>query len=133
MYLQRSQCEPSILFCFVFKLLKEGNFFSTIHFWVSWLFCFVLFCFVFCFVFQDRVSLYSPAGCPGTYFVDQAGHLGTHFIDQAGLELRNLPAYACFCLPSAGIKGMCHHYPAALVILLDILNVPFLSFIYLEF
>jgi hypothetical protein len=24
------------------------------------------------FVFQDRVSLYSP-GCPGTRFVDQAG------------------------------------------------------------
>jgi hypothetical protein len=42
------------------------------------LFCFVLFCFV----FQDRVSLYSP-GCPGT-----------HFVDQAGLELRNLPASA---------------------------------------
>jgi hypothetical protein len=34
------------------------------------------------FVFQDRVSLYSP-GCPGT-----------HFVDQGGLELRNL-------LPSA--------------------------------
>jgi hypothetical protein len=33
-------------------------------------------------VFQDRVSLYSP-GCPGT-----------HFVDQAGLELRNLPASA---------------------------------------
>jgi hypothetical protein len=42
----------------------------------SW--CFVLFCFV----FQDRVSLCSP-GCPGT-----------HFVDQAGLELRNLPASA---------------------------------------
>jgi hypothetical protein len=40
--------------------------------------CFVLFCFV----FWDRVSLYSP-GCPGT-----------HFVDQAGLELRNLPASA---------------------------------------
>jgi hypothetical protein len=38
------------------------------------LFCFVLFCFV----FRDRVSLYS-LGCPGT-----------HFVDQAGLELRNL-------------------------------------------
>jgi hypothetical protein len=33
-----------------------------------------------CFVFQDRVSLYSP-GCPGT-----------HFVDQAGLEIRNPPA-----------------------------------------
>jgi hypothetical protein len=34
------------------------------------------------FVFQDKVSLYSP-GCPGT-----------HFVDQAGLELRNPPASA---------------------------------------
>jgi hypothetical protein len=43
----------------------------------------ILFCFVlFCFVFRDRFSLYSP-GCPGT-----------HFVDQAGLELRNLPASA---------------------------------------
>jgi hypothetical protein len=24
-------------------------------------------------VFRDRVSLYIPAGCPGTHFVDQAG------------------------------------------------------------
>jgi hypothetical protein len=31
-----------------------------------------LFVCLFCFVFQDRVSLYSP-GCPGTHFVDQAG------------------------------------------------------------
>jgi hypothetical protein len=38
--------------------------------------------FVCLFVFQDRVSLYSP-GCPGTQFVDQAG-----------LELRNPPASA---------------------------------------
>jgi hypothetical protein len=35
-----------------------------------------------CFVFLDRISLYSP-GCPGT-----------HFVDQAGLELRNPPASA---------------------------------------
>jgi hypothetical protein len=35
-----------------------------------------------CFVFQDRVSLYSP-GCPEI-----------HFIDQAGLELINPPASA---------------------------------------
>jgi hypothetical protein len=34
------------------------------------------------FFFQDRVSLCSP-GCPGTYFVDQAG-----------LKLRNPPASA---------------------------------------
>jgi hypothetical protein len=39
-------------------------------------------------VFQDRVSLYSP-GCPGTYFVDQAG-----------LELRNPPASA------SGVLGL---------------------------
>jgi hypothetical protein len=46
--------------------------------------CFFVFCLfvLFCFVFQDRVSLCSP-GCPGT-----------HFVDQAGLELRNLPASA---------------------------------------
>jgi hypothetical protein len=37
---------------------------------------------LFCFVFQDRVSLYSPS-CPGA-----------HFVDQAGLKLRNLPASA---------------------------------------
>jgi hypothetical protein len=44
-------------------------------------------------VFWDKISLCSP-GC-----------LGTHSVDQAGLELRNSPV----CLPSAGIKGMCHH------------------------
>jgi hypothetical protein len=44
-------------------------------------FSFLFFVF-FVFVFQDRVSLYSP-GCPGT-----------HFVDQAGLELRNPPASA---------------------------------------
>jgi hypothetical protein len=35
---------------------------------------------LFCFVFQDRVSLCSP-GCPGT-----------HSVEQASLELRNPPA-----------------------------------------
>jgi hypothetical protein len=45
---------------------------------LSCLFCFVLFCFV----FQNRVSLCSP-GCPGT-----------HSVDQAGLKLRNPPASA---------------------------------------
>jgi hypothetical protein len=53
-------------------------------------------CFVLFFVFQDRVSLYSPV-CPRTYSVDQAG-----------LKLRN----PCLCLPSDGIKGVCHHCPA---------------------
>jgi hypothetical protein len=40
-----------------------------------------IFC-LFCFVFQDRISLYSP-DCPGT-----------HFVDQAGLKLKILPASA---------------------------------------
>jgi hypothetical protein len=60
---------------------------------------------LFCF-FQDRVSLCSP-GCPGT-----------HSVDQAGLELRNLPA----CLPSAGIKGVCHHSPIRGKVLMVIKN-----------
>jgi hypothetical protein len=43
----------------------------------------LLFCLFVClFVFQERVSLYSP-GCPGT-----------HFVDQAGLKFRNPPASA---------------------------------------
>ena len=37
---------------------------------------------LFCFVFRDRVSLYS-SGCPRT-----------HSVDQAGLEIRNPPASA---------------------------------------
>jgi hypothetical protein len=43
---------------------------------------FLFVCLFVCFVFRDRVSLYSP-GCPGT-----------HFVDQAGLELRNSTASA---------------------------------------
>ena len=43
---------------------------------------YLLFFFLFCFVFRDRVSLYRP-GCPGT-----------HSVDQGGLELRNPPASA---------------------------------------
>jgi hypothetical protein len=57
---------PLVLFCFLFV-------------------CFVFFCLffvLFCFVFRDRVSLYS-FGCPGT-----------HSVDQAGLKLRNPPASA---------------------------------------
>jgi hypothetical protein len=48
------------------------------------IFCLFVFCFCFfvCFVFWDRVSMYSP-GCSGT-----------HFVVHAGLELRNLPASA---------------------------------------
>jgi hypothetical protein len=61
--------------------------------------CFVLFYFVlFCFVFQDKVSLCSP-GCPGT-----------HFVDQAGLELRNLSASASQVL---GLK-VCATMPGTL-------------------
>jgi hypothetical protein len=41
---------------------------------------------------QDRVSLYSP-GCPGAHF---GGWPRTQ-------------KSACLCLPSAGIKGVCHH------------------------
>jgi hypothetical protein len=48
-----------------------------VYFLFGWFF-FVLFCFV----FQDGVSLYSP-GC-----------FATHFVDQTCLELRNSPASA---------------------------------------
>jgi hypothetical protein len=56
-----------------------GNFLKIIFnlFFTIQSFCFVLF-----FVFQYRVSLYSP-GCPET-----------HFVNQAGLELKNPPASA---------------------------------------
>jgi hypothetical protein len=59
--------------------------------------------FVCFFVFQDRVSLYSP-GCPGT-----------HFVDQAGLKLRNLPASASQVL---GLKecATTHHRLAGFLI-----------------
>ena len=40
------------------------------------------------------VSLYSP-GCPGTHFVEST----------------------CLCLPSAGIKGMCHHTQLMTIVL----------------
>jgi hypothetical protein len=57
---------------------------------IYYLFIFSIFVCLFVFVFRDRVSLYSP-GCPGTYFVDQAG-----------LELRNPPASASWVL---GLKA----------------------------
>jgi hypothetical protein len=50
-----------------------------------------------CFVFRDRVSLYSPS-CPGT-----------HFVDQAGLKLRNPPVSASQVL---GLK-MCATTPGS--------------------
>ena len=48
--------------------------------WHSDYFLVFVFVCLFCFVFQDRVSLYRP-GCPGT-----------HSVDQVGLKLRNPPA-----------------------------------------
>jgi hypothetical protein len=53
----------------------------------------ILVFFVCLFVFQDRVSLYSP-GCPGT-----------HSVDQAGLKLRNPPASASRVLGYKGVPG----------------------------
>jgi hypothetical protein len=55
---------------------RQSVLWSSESFFVCFLFLF------FVFVFQDRVSLYSP-DCSGT-----------HFVDQAGLKLRNLPASA---------------------------------------
>jgi hypothetical protein len=79
----------------------EEKCFSSILLYPALPFCFVLFCFV----FQDRVSLYSP-GCPGT-----------HSVGQAGLELQKS---ACLCLPSAGIKGVRHHARLSTEILMKI-------------
>jgi hypothetical protein len=44
-----------------------------------------------------------------TGFLCVADCPGTHSVDQAGLKLRNWPV---LCLPSAGIKGVCHPCPA---------------------
>jgi hypothetical protein len=57
--------------------------------------------------FKTGVSLYSPAGCPGT-----------HSVDQAGLELRNPPASASQVL---GLKG--HHWPMSDVFFLEYILV----------
>lgn len=51
--------------------------------------------------FSDIVSLCSPS-CPGTYF-----------LDKTSLELRS----RCLCLPSTGIKSVCHRCLACLVFL----------------
>jgi hypothetical protein len=62
--------------------------------------CFVLFCFV----FRDGVSLYSP-DCPGT-----------HFVDQAGFELRNPPAFASRVLglkECAAKSGLAHVFSSS--------------------
>ena len=66
----------------------------VVVFWIFvvrfiWLFFFIL----------DRVFIFIP------------GFPGTHSVYQAGLELKRS---ACLCLPSAGIEGVHHHYPAHL-------------------
>jgi hypothetical protein len=72
--------------------------------------CFFVFCFLFfcCFVlfcfFRDRVSLCSP-GCPGAHFC------------RPGWPRTQKSAYRC--LPSAGIKGVCHHRRASKTLLMD--------------
>jgi hypothetical protein len=53
-------------------------------------------------VFRVRVSLCSP-GCPGNSLW-RPGWPQTQ-------------KSACLCLPSAGIKGVCHHHPAWLLLL----------------
>ena len=71
----------------------------------SSLFFFLIHSFIFCFFeteFQDKVSL-----CKQPWL----SCLGTRFVDQAGLELR----FACFCLLSAGIKGMSHCCPVGII------------------
>jgi hypothetical protein len=85
-------CEPP---CGCWELnsspLDEQSVLFVRLFFVGFVFCcFVVFCLFVCFVFRDRVSLYSP-GCSGT-----------HFVDQAGLELRNPPASASWVL---GLKA----------------------------
>ena len=62
---------------------------------ISWVIITSLFFFFF--FFWDRVSLCNP-GCPGTHSVDRP----------------QTQKPTCLCLPSAGIKGMCHHHPALL-------------------
>jgi hypothetical protein len=78
---------PSCVLVLGFFFLGGGGIVVVVWFWFLFFFWFLvllllLLLFGFSLVFPDRVSLYSP-GCPGTYFVDQAG-----------LELRNPPASA---------------------------------------
>ena len=54
----------------------------------------IFFVCLFCFVFQDRVSLCYNTGCPGTCFVDQIG-----------LKLKRS---TCLCHPNAEIKCLSH-------------------------
>jgi hypothetical protein len=75
--------------CFMsLRIWGLGWMFSSLNSLCASIYLFIYF--LFCFVFRDRVSLYSP-GCPGT-----------HFVDQTGLELRNPPASASWVL---GLKA----------------------------
>ena len=51
--------------------------------------------FCFCFVFQEDKVFLCRHDCPGTHSVDR-------------LAL-NSQRFVCLCLPSAGIKGVCHY------------------------
>jgi hypothetical protein len=62
---------------------KEGV--TLLSVWL--LFCFVLFCF-------ETDPLRNSSDCLGTHFGDEGGHI---------------QIFACLCLQSAGIKGICHH------------------------
>lgn len=66
-------------------------------------------CCLFVFVSQGRVSLCNSPRCPKTPYVDQAE-----------LELKR---FACPCLLSDGIKGVCHHCPAKNILKIKIENV----------
>jgi hypothetical protein len=64
---------------------------------------FLLLLFVlFCFVFWDRVSLYSP-GCPGTLFVDQAG---LEFRNPLASASRVLGLKACATKPGSDASNL---------------------------
>jgi hypothetical protein len=62
--------------------ITKSVFSHTNHIFFGFVYLVVLLLLLFCFVFQDRISLCSP-GCPET-----------HSVDQAGLDLRNPPASA---------------------------------------
>jgi hypothetical protein len=83
----RFYCGSSLLLL-KWSLLKYGY----LHLLIMWQQMRI--CFFVC-LFWDRVSLYSP-GCPSWNSLCRPGWPRTQ-------------KSACLCLPSAGIKGMCHH------------------------
>ena len=53
------------------------------------------------------VGMYSkPLPLSQGFFLYSPGHSGTCSVELAGLEIRD---FMSACLPSAGIKGVCHH------------------------